>query len=122
MRFPVCRQGRHLTFENYKFKHMKYKFDNLKLGLILGIIIPFLSLILFYKIKYPSLSLLEFLRFIYLTGILTKILSLCVIPNLGAFFIFIKLDKLYSARGVLFSTIICAILVFAIKFIFKIFI
>jgi len=44
-----------------------------------------------------------------------KILALAAIPNLCVFFIYIKKKQDYRARGVLFTTILIAFTIFAIK-------
>lgn len=93
---------------------MKKKYNKLLAGLTLGILFPVASMILVYFFRYNASGIIELLRFLNQMGILTKVLSLSVIPNLLLFFVFIRTDKLLSARGVLFSTLIWAALIFII--------
>jgi len=97
---------------------MKSKLNNIYLGLITGISMPVTSFFLLYKIGYDNFSVRGYIDLMSAADILTKVLSLTVIPNLLLFFIFIWTNKLVSARGVLLSTIIYSVLIFVIKFLF----
>ena len=97
---------------------MKSKLNNIYFGLGVGICLPVISLIALHQIKYYYYTIAEFIDLLNKVDVLTKILSLSVIPNLLIFFIFIWTNKLLSARGVLLSTIIYAILIFILKFLF----
>jgi hypothetical protein len=97
---------------------MKSKFDNVKLGLLLGIFVPIIAILVFYfTSKYSVVPLPDFIKFMLKRQIFSSLLSLCVIPDLLVFFIFIWLDWMNSAKGVLISTFIYAFLVLAIKII-----
>ncbi|MEA3316484.1 MAG: hypothetical protein U9R54_00815 [Bacteroidota bacterium] len=95
---------------------MKFNIDSIKLGAIAGIIIPIVSIFLVYFIKFPQFETIEPLKYLTETDALTKLASLCVIPNAVLFFIFIYRNKLLSARGILMATMIYAILIFVAKF------
>ena len=97
---------------------MKSKLNNIYLGLITGISLPVISFFILYKVRYDNFSVSGFIDLMSEADILTKVLSLTVLPNLLLFFIFIWTNKLVSARGVLFSTIVYAILIFVLKFLF----
>ena len=94
---------------------MLLKIDKQWIGLVLGIIVPALTFFGIYLFVYPSQSLVSFWMIITAKGFFSQMLSLAVIPNVGVFFLFIWTDKLSAARGVLTSTIVIAILVFALK-------
>lgn len=95
---------------------MRLKVNNVWLGLVSGLVVPWLVLLVYYRINYYYLTANDFLyKTVFLERVFVPLLSLCVIGNLLAFFIFIWTDKLLSARGVLFATILYAIAVFAIK-------
>ena len=57
----------------------------------------------------------EFLEYTYFRGILSSLLSLNILPNLILFYLFIRKDYLFSARGVLIATFLFAGLVLIIK-------
>jgi len=95
---------------------MKFKFDSLKLGIILGLIIPIITIFFTYIIKFPGFEIKELIDYLIKADALTKLASLCILPNAVLFFIFIYKNMLLSARGVLMTTMIYAILVFIAKF------
>ncbi len=97
---------------------MRSKFDSLPLGLILGIIAPIITMLIVYFLKFDLYKVDELLNYLVAKQVFTKIVSLCVIPNLVLFFIFIRKNYLYSARGVLMATILFAAFVFITKFAF----
>ncbi len=88
---------------------IRKKIDKVWIGFLFGLIAPLISLYIGYLVKYNYLTFSEFYHRILITNmILTPIISLCVITNLLVFFIFIWTHRNFSARGVLFSTIIYA--------------
>ncbi|MDD5570750.1 MAG: hypothetical protein PHD97_06280 [Bacteroidales bacterium] len=95
---------------------MKFKFDNIWFGVSLGVFVPLVALIIFYFGEYKGMGVCEFFSLMKGMNIFTKVLSLCVVPNLGLFFIFIRKNFLFSARGVLFATLIYALIVFILFF------
>jgi hypothetical protein len=95
---------------------MKSKYDLMKLGFALGIIAPILSLVVVYFVRFDGYTFPEFIQYLIKMKALSPIMSLMVIPNLLIFFIFIWLDHLYAARGVLAATVIDAVLIMVIKF------
>ena len=95
---------------------MKSRYDLVKLGFALGVIVPILSFFIVYEYKFNSFSLKAFYDFLVTMHALSKLLSLMVIPNLLVFFIFIWTNHLFAARGVLAATVFDAIVIMAIKF------
>ncbi len=97
---------------------MKKKFDSARLGFGIGVLLPVLILIVTYFVREPGIGFLTFFKAMVMHHILSKMLSLCVYPNLLPFFIFIWTDRLQGARGVLGATIVLAILVFFSQLLF----
>jgi len=95
---------------------MKSKFNSVYLGLVLGIVAPLLTMLIVYIINFNAFDINELISYLVGKNVFTKLVSLCVIPNLLLFFIFIRLNYLYSARGVLMATILFAVFVFITKF------
>jgi hypothetical protein len=95
---------------------MRSKVNNVWLGAILGVLLPAITVFIAWKIRFNQHDLDEFFRLLMQQRILSSLLSLCVIPNLLGFFIFIWLNCLYSARGVLLSTFIVGFVIVAVKF------
>ena len=69
---------------------MSSKINNIKLGMLLGIIAPLLSMLVIYLVKFSEYNFQELIDFLVTRGIFTKIISLCVIPNLALFFFFLN--------------------------------
>lgn len=95
---------------------MKSRFNNILLGSIIGIIVPAATVFIAYKIRFDRYQLEEFFSILLQKKILSSLLSLCAIPNLLVFLVFIWLNYLYSARGVLLSTFIVGFIIVALKF------
>jgi hypothetical protein len=95
---------------------MTSKWNNIKLGLALGLLAPVITFFAFYFIRYPLLDLVKYIDFVFKQHVLSPLMSLCGIPNLLIFFVFIWRDFYFSARGVLLATFILAVVVFVIKF------
>lgn len=93
------------------------KLNNMVLGTVLGVLLTLLSLFIYVHLKFDDLTLTDFFRSYFKMGILTHMLSLAVIPNLAMFFIFIRTNRLKSARGVLLATFLFAFTVLIIRFI-----
>ncbi len=85
-------------------------------GLTAGLLVPLLTLVIFYFLSSPEMSFVDFVKFIVSKKKLSSLISLSVVPDLGVFFIFIWLDYLYSARGVLGAVFLFALIVVLTKF------
>jgi len=95
---------------------MKSKIDSVKLGFILGIIAPAITMIIIYLVKFTEYNLKELIDLLVTKKVFTKIISLCVIPNLALFYIFLNKNYYRATRGIIAATIIFAIFVFITKF------
>jgi hypothetical protein len=85
-------------------------------GLILGLILPPLTLVIFWLVK-SDLGLWNFLQRFQVLGMLSKVVSLAAIPNLLLFFVFIWTRRNFSARGVIFATLVMAFAMLILKFV-----
>ena len=88
------------------------KLDSLWIGLVVGIFVPVLSLLMFY---YSTFTKVSFMDYSLQVRILPKIISLCVVPNLGVFFLFMWRNHYYSARGIILATVIITLVVLVLK-------
>ena len=95
---------------------MDTRLNKMYVGLILGLLVPLIALLVINLAAFNHLSPLEFLQYMISYRKLSTVISLGVIPNLLVFFIFIWLNYLYSARGVLAATLILALLVVITKY------
>ena len=96
-----------------------FKKDNLRLGLVLGLIAPIISLIIYYFVKfYPTFSFKDFLGFIRDNKTqITAISVPCLVLNIALFTIYINSHRDQTAKGVFAATLIYAIVALVFKFI-----
>ena len=95
---------------------MVNRYNNIRVGLVLGLLAPLLGFVIVYLVAFRGMSFMEYLELLSYRKKLSSVVSLSVIPNLLLFFIFIWLNYLYSARGVLASTLLFALIVIITKF------
>ncbi len=93
------------------------QYDRLLIGWLLGIISPLIIFLIVYELKYRDMEFMVYLRNVWQMKIFLKILSLCVFPNLGFFFLFYRLKYDMAARGVIMATFMYAFFVMVGKFI-----
>ncbi len=94
---------------------MKNKYNSQALGFITGLILPVISFLVIFLAMSGTQSLAEYLNRLVSYHILTKFLSLSVIPNLLLFYFFIWKNYQNSYRGVVGSTIITAIVILVLQ-------
>ncbi len=96
---------------------MSSRYNNLRLGIVLGLLAPLLGFVIIYLVSFRDMPITDYLDLLASRKKLSSLISLSVIPNLLLFFIFIWLNYLYSARGVLASTFLFALIVIVTKFV-----
>jgi hypothetical protein len=96
-----------------------FKKDNLRLGLILGLVAPLLSLVVYYFAKfYPLYSIRDFFGFMQTNKAqITAISVPCLVLNIVLFTVYINSHRDKTAKGVFAATLIYAILALLFKFI-----
>ena len=92
------------------------KFDTLLTGLVPGLVLPVLTLLIFWLVKSDR-GLLDFLAHFQQMKMLSKVVSLAAIPNLLLFFVFIWTQRNFAARGVIFATFLLAFIMVILKFV-----
>ena len=100
-----------------KIKNIGYKkYNYFLLGTTLGIIAPITCLFGYWLISYNFMSFIPtFPRYLITGKVLAPVLSLCVIPNLGLFFLFINTERYKTARGFVLATILYGFLIMYLK-------
>jgi len=86
------------------------------IGLALGVVLPIIALLLVYFFGYRMTTFDRFIEFALKMHALPKIISLCVLPNLAVFYLFLNKEYWYATRGIIAATLLCAVFVLAIKF------
>jgi hypothetical protein len=96
---------------------MKLK-DSLILGILAGLIGPVVGVLVFYFVNFSNSEFSSFFRMAAAQNLLSPLLSLCAVINLGVFFLFIRVNHLYSARGIIISTFLYGLIIIGLKFVF----
>ena len=91
------------------------KFDTMWAGFIPGLLLPIITFLIIGLVRYEG-SLESFARSFQAMGMLSKVVSLTALPNLLLFFIFIWTNRNFSARGVIFATLLVAMVMLILKF------
>lgn len=84
-------------------------------GLAFGLLMPLFIFVIIYRARYPDVPVLDYLGGLWQFNVLIKILSLCVLPNLLMFLLYIRKKMDYAARGVLAATFVYAFLALIIQ-------
>jgi len=90
------------------------RFNTLLTGLIPALVLPALTLVGFWILKSDR-GFVDFLQQFQQMDMLSKVVSLAAIPNLLLFFIFIWTNRNFSARGVIFATLLLAFIMLILK-------
>ena len=92
------------------------KRDNLKLGLVLGLVGPVLGLVIVYFLKFSAYGFLEFLDYFFNTrGLITSVGALCLLANAVLFTIYINTHRDNTAKGIFVTTLLYGIAILIIK-------
>ena len=95
---------------------MIFKKDNLKLGLVLGLLGPILGLAVIYFVSYSGFSFGEFFDlFINSNKLITSIGSLSLLANVILFTIYINTHRDNTAKGIFLITLIYGIGILVLK-------
>lgn len=99
-------------------KKKQYLFKEIFIGLIVGLLATCLGIFicLFVISMLKGTGIVDTFNFYINSGKLWTILTLGALPNLAAFFGFLKINKEYKARGVILATFIVAITAYIIYF------
>jgi hypothetical protein len=91
------------------------RYNRILSGWLIGIIAPLIIFLIVYQVNYNAMDFTDYLRNVWQMKIFLKILSLCVFPNLGFFFLFYRIKYDMAARGVVMATFMYAFFVLIAK-------
>jgi hypothetical protein len=86
--------------------NIKTKFNSVITGTIIGLVVPCVTVFLFYAITPTDKTFTNFIHYAVTFQILTRLISICAIPNLVVFFFLMNRNKLFAARGIILATFI----------------
>ena len=58
----------------------------------------------------------QFFKFLLMGRVLSAVLSLCLIPNLGLFFLFINKEYYKTTRGIILSTLLYGFVIVILEY------
>ncbi len=82
------------------------KKDSIFLGLICGMLTPISGIYIYWLLMFRIMAFSAFISHTIQYRLVSPILSISLILNLGTFFLFIYLKRDLSAKGVLFATFV----------------
>ena len=95
---------------------MIFKKDNLKLGLVLGLLGPILGLVVVYFVKYGELAFADFLElFRDNKSMITAVSSLSLLANVVLFTLYVNTHRDNTAKGIFIVTLIYGIAILLYK-------
>jgi len=97
-------------------KLQEMKKDNTLLGLIIGLIAPLIVMLGFWKFQFGHTSLVGYYEVMVQSGNLPGLISIGLLGNLGAFFVFYRQKLDVAARGVIGATFLYGLLIVVLKF------
>lgn len=90
--------------------------DNLRLGLVLGLIGPIIGLVIVYLVKFPSISFKEFLDyFMHDNKVITNVGTFSLLANALLFAIYVHFDKAQTFKGIFIVTLFYGIGILLLK-------
>jgi hypothetical protein len=96
-----------------------FKKDNLKFGVVLGLVAPVISLVIYYFLNfYPVYSLNDFLFFLQSNKTQVTALSVpCLLLNIALFTFYINSHRDSTAKGIFAATLVYAIAAMVFKYV-----
>lgn len=91
------------------------KYDRLAVGLVAGLLLPVLAFLVSWLIL-SDVTLSQYIERFQKLNRISSLISLSAIPNLLLFFLFLWKNMYWSARGVIFATLILAFIMLIVKF------
>ena len=95
--------------------------DNLRLGLVLGIIAPIFGMLIFYLLKfYPTFSISDFFHVLGMQKtLITGLVSFSLFANAVIFTFYINTRRDRTAKGIFIITCVYAVITIALKFVLR---
>lgn len=94
------------------------RYNSVRLGVQVGMVLPLLILGIILLVLYIGAPEGLFRLQLFAEGTPSRLLSLATLANAVLFFIAIRTNRLYTARGLLGATIVYAIFVFILNFLY----
>lgn len=90
--------------------------DKLWIGVVAGLLAPAIAFFSYYAINYWGMPYYRFIRHLQMADTYSSIVTLCILCNLGIFYLFIWGKKYNGAKGVLGATFVWAAIIMYLKY------
>jgi len=87
------------------------KYDNIAVGTVVGLLSPLIILYGVNVFNFDHLSYLLFLETGFSTGSINPFLKIAALFNLAPFFLFINMNRIRTAQGIVFATILVGLII-----------
>ncbi len=94
---------------------MKIK-DLLIIGFLMGLLAPSIGIFGFYAFNFNAHNLSQFIELSIKEKLLSPLLSLCCVINLGVFYLFIHFERFKIAKGIILATFLYGFAIVLLKF------
>jgi tryptophan-rich sensory protein len=92
--------------------------DDLRLGIVLGFLAPFIGLLIYYFVQFRVFTLAEFFYLLVKQrSLLTAVISISLVANAVIFTAYINTHRDRTARGIFIATCMYAIVALVYKII-----
>lgn len=92
------------------------KKDNIRLGLIIGLLMPLLGVVIFYLWKFSSVSFSEFWDYLNThKNLITSVSVICLFLNIVVFTLYINTKRDQTAKGIFAVTVVFGIAALVFK-------
>ena len=81
----------------------------------MGLLLPIITFVTYYLLKYSELEFLNYLQSLHHYRLLFRIVSLCVLTDLALFYLLLQLKMLRASKGIVMACFIFAFLVMAYR-------
>ena len=98
-----------------------FRRDANRTGIVAAVAFPLIILIVVLWVMSGSMKLMSYIQTMLIFGSFSKILSLCVYPNLIIFYLYLHFNRNRSAKGVIWGTMIMATVVLIVYLVQKLY-
>ncbi len=98
----------------------RMSWDGFLLGLGLGLFTPFFFFFCYWLFVHSYMGFIpDFFKYLSIGKVMGPVISLCVFPNLGLFFLFINRYHIKSGKGIILATFLYAGLILYVRLVIE---
>jgi hypothetical protein len=92
------------------------RINKISAGLIIGLLLPVISLVVYYYLKHYPVAFSEFLKYAKAnTPALTPLIAISLLLNIAVFTLLINTNHYKAGKGIFWGTVIYGIIAFVFK-------